>query len=110
VKRLFPIIAMLAIATPAAAEDVGELARIAFADGSAKLAVEPDDLAPIVAWAVAHPRGLVVIDGHAQTPRLALERARAVRSRLVAAGVNPMQIVLAVFRDDAPSVVWAAPH
>lgn len=92
------------------------LATLTFAPGSAALA--DTDLGDALRWALAHPDGLVVIDGHADpnTPatsgaRIALARAKAVRAALLAAGANPHQIILAAFggaRGDRAAVVWGA--
>lgn len=91
------------------------LATLSFAPGSSTLAEA--DLGTALRWALAHPDGLVVIDGHADPspsatgPRIALARAKAVRAALIAAGTNPHQIILAAFdgaRGDRGAVVWGA--
>lgn len=104
---------------------VGQLAELVFAPGSADLAVEPDarlldKLDEALTWAHGNPDGLLVLDGHADPAgdrasnvRLSLQRARAVRERLVAAGGNPEQIVIAAFGEDGPRrdrsvVIWGA--
>jgi outer membrane protein OmpA-like peptidoglycan-associated protein len=107
-KTLFPIIAALAVAPPAAAQ-VGRLARVEFSPGSAAIAEQRLD--DVVAWAAENPDGLIVLDGHAghrEDVRLSLDRAKAVRDRLVKAGVDPDQIVIAVFGNAAERsvVVW----
>lgn len=111
---------LLLCATTAHAEPASSagapLATLTFAPGSSALAEA--DLGGALRWATAHPDGLVVIDGHADpdTPaatgaRIALARAKAVRSVLIAAGTNPHQIILAAFggaRGDRAAVVWGA--
>lgn len=93
---------------------VGQLAAIHFAHGSAalSLAAEPDlleSLGRVAGWAADNPDGLIVLDGHADRTgptqvnvRLSLERARAVREKLVSVGVDPDQIVIAAFGESAP--------
>jgi hypothetical protein len=89
---------------------VGQLAELTFAPGSAKLALDiAGELREVATWAHEHPDGLLVIDGHADRTgpatanvRLSLDRAKAVRGVLVAAGVAPDQIVIAAFGEDAP--------
>lgn len=92
------------------------LATLSFAPGSSALA--DTDLGEALRWALAHPDGLIVIDGHADPgppaasgARIALARAKAVRAALIAAGANPHQIILAAFggaRGDRAAVVWGA--
>ena len=102
----------------------GQLAALEFAPGSSELAIEIDGaiaekVDAAASWAQAHPDGLVVLDGHADPTgtrsfnvQLSLRRAKAVRERLVVAGVNPEQIVIAAFGADGPRpdrtvVIWA---
>lgn len=94
------------------------LAELEFRAGSARLPRTSDsELGRIAAWAKARPDGLVVIGGHADARgrtagdvRLSLARAKRVRDRLVALGVNPYQIVITAFpaehRPFARVVVW----
>ena len=113
----------LADPTPAQHPRVGQLAKVRFATGSADIVFDPSGkvaakLNEAAAWADQHPDGLIVLDGHADPPgtaafnaRLSLERAKAVRERLITAGVNPDQIVLAAFGEAGPAhvrsvVVW----
>jgi outer membrane protein OmpA-like peptidoglycan-associated protein len=118
-----------ATATALAAPDpsqhlrVGQLAELAFASGSAELALDADgkiaeQLDAAITWAHDHPDGLIVLDGHADPTgprlfnvRLSLRRAKAVRAHLVAGGIDPVQIVIAAFGDDGPRhdrsvVIW----
>jgi len=100
----------------------GRLATLTFAPGSADVAgcEEAGELGAALSWATAHPDGLLVLDGHADPSatqahslRLALQRTKAVRAQLVAAGANPEQIVIATFGADGPRdrsvIVWATP-
>jgi len=113
----------LAEPTPSQHPRVGQLVELKFAPGSAELAVEVDarlldKLDEALTWAHDHPDGLLVLDGHADPPggraanvQLSLERAKAVRERLVAAGGNPEQIVVAAFGENGPRrdrsvVIW----
>jgi outer membrane protein OmpA-like peptidoglycan-associated protein len=135
-RRLATLALLVICATPAALAEpdptqlrVGQLAELVFAPGSAELARASmarqvatsralDPLAAAVAWAQEHPGGLIVIDGHAdpssallRSTRLSLQRAKAVRARLVAIGVAPDQIVIAAFgndgsRRDGSVIVW----
>ncbi len=128
-RTLFPIMTALALAAPAAAQApldstrAGRLARIAFPPSSANIGVgtsgkAEESLDEVATWAVRNPDGLVVLDGHAdrtgehrENVRLALDRAKAVRAKLVAAGVSPDQIVIAAFGDKGPDaardvVIW----
>lgn len=103
---------------------VGQLAEVKFAAGSAEVVFDTDGrvaarLDQAASWAHENPDGLVVLDGHADVVgtepvnlRLSLERAKAVRERLVSAGVDPDQIIIAAFGEDGPRhdrsvVVWA---
>jgi outer membrane protein OmpA-like peptidoglycan-associated protein len=103
---------------------VGQLAELAFAPGSAEVVFDTNGkvaakLDQAASWAHENPDGLVVLDGHADPVgtepanlQLSLERARAVRARLIAAGVDPDQIIIAAFGEDGPRhdrsvVVWA---
>jgi outer membrane protein OmpA-like peptidoglycan-associated protein len=103
---------------------VGQLAEVKFATGSAEVVLDTSGkvaakLDQAASWAHENPDGLVVLDGHADTVgtepvnlKLSLERAKAVRARLVAAGVDPDQIIIAAFgedgaRHDRSVVVWA---
>jgi outer membrane protein OmpA-like peptidoglycan-associated protein len=103
---------------------VGQLTALTFAPGSAEIVFDSNgkvaaklDLA--ASWAHENPRGLVVLDGHADRAgsepvnlHLAMQRAKAVRDRLLDAGVDPGQIVVAAFGEDGPRhdrsvVIWA---
>jgi outer membrane protein OmpA-like peptidoglycan-associated protein len=103
---------------------VGLLAEVAFTRGSADLVFDTNGkvaakLDRAASWAHENPDGMVVLDGHADrigsepvNLTLSLERARAVRERLIAAGVDPDQILIAAFGEDGPRhdrsvVVWA---
>ena len=103
---------------------VGQLAELTFAPGSAEVVFDTNGkvaakLDQAASWAHDNPDGLVVLDGHADAVgtepmnvRLSLQRAKAVRERLVAAGVDPDQIMIAAFGEDGPRhdrsvVVWA---
>jgi outer membrane protein OmpA-like peptidoglycan-associated protein len=115
-RALFPIVAVVAIVAIAAGSAhaqsprVGELARISFPAGSADPNGEVDQqLDEAKAWAARHPEGVIVLDGHATTARLSHDRAVAIRDQLVEAGVDPHQIIIAVFADKGPDVViWGA--
>jgi outer membrane protein OmpA-like peptidoglycan-associated protein len=83
---------------------VGE---VFFAFDSAELPGDLPDLAPIVAWAEAHPSGRIVLDGNACSRgpapyniRLSARRAEHVRDQLVARGVDEARIVLAIYGED----------
>jgi outer membrane protein OmpA-like peptidoglycan-associated protein len=103
---------------------VGQLAELAFAPGSAEVVFDTNGkvaakLDQAASWAHENPDGLVVLDGHADPVgtepanfQLSLQRAKAVRERLIAAGVDPDQIIIAAFGEDGPRrdrsvVVWA---
>jgi hypothetical protein len=88
-----------------------ELARFDFDRGSARVDIDDDGAAieSIVDWITANPDGLVVLDGHADdlgparaNLRLSFERAKAVRTELVLAGVDPDHIVVAAFGKRGP--------
>jgi outer membrane protein OmpA-like peptidoglycan-associated protein len=115
--------AALAEPKPSQHPRVGQLAELTFPRGSAELAIDPDaklqdKLGQVLAWATAHPDGLLVLDGHADRTgparfnvQLSLERARTVRDQLITAGANPDQIVIAAFGEDGPRrdrsvVIW----
>jgi outer membrane protein OmpA-like peptidoglycan-associated protein len=87
-----------------ASSPVGE---VFFAFDSAEPPGDLPELAPIVAWAEAHPSGRIVLDGNAcsrgpapYNVRLSARRAEAVRDQLVALGVEDARIVLAVYGED----------
>jgi hypothetical protein len=89
----------------------GDLGSFQFDRGSSKLPRDLDaaGFEAIVAWAEAHPDGLVVLDGHADDSgparanlRLSFERAKAVRTELLLAGVDPDHIVVAAFGKGGP--------
>lgn len=103
---------------------VGQLAELTFAPGSADLVLDTNGkvagkLDQAASWAHENPDGMVVLDGHADrigsepvNLTLSLARAKAVRERLIAAGVDPDQILIAAFGEDGPRhdrsvVVWA---
>jgi outer membrane protein OmpA-like peptidoglycan-associated protein len=124
-SALWSFCALICAVGPAAADPAPNrapsdaLAKLTFAPGAAALpAPDATDLGAALAWASAHPDGLVVVDGHADpatppaaTARLALARAKAVRARLISAGANPDQIVIAAFSAtprDQSVVVWGS--
>jgi outer membrane protein OmpA-like peptidoglycan-associated protein len=103
---------------------VGQLAELTFAPGSAEIVFDSDGkvaakLDRTASWAHENPGGLVVLDGHADRVgseplnlHLSMQRAKAVRDRLIAAGVDPDQLILAAFgehgqRHERTVVVWA---
>lgn len=93
---------------------VGQLATFEFDRNSAKLDRANDgapakDLGELAAWVTQNPDGLLVLDGHADTPgpaaynlRLSFARAKAVREELVHLGVDPDRIVIAAFGEGGP--------
>jgi outer membrane protein OmpA-like peptidoglycan-associated protein len=105
---------------------IGELATFTFARGSADFVVRADEpgareIGEIAGWTVENPDGLLVLDGHADRRgnaaaniRLSLDRAKAVRNKLIEAGVDPAQIVIAAYGEkhasentrDRKVVVW----
>jgi outer membrane protein OmpA-like peptidoglycan-associated protein len=114
----------VALAQPGASHRVGQLAAVPFAVGSAELVFDTDGkvaakLAQAASWAHENPDGMIVLDGHADRSgrepvnvQLSLARAKAVRERLIAAGVDPDQILIAAFgekgpRHDRSVLVWA---
>lgn len=117
-KSILPALALAvaAIAGTARADtpktsQSGELASIHFDRGSSKLPREVDTVAfeAIIDWAAANPDGLVVLDGHADDSgsskgnlRLSFERAKAVRTELLLAGLDPDHIVVAAFGAAGP--------
>ena len=103
---------------------VGHLAALMFEPGSAEIVFDSDGkvaakLDRAASWAHENPGGLVVLDGHADQVgpepsnlQLSMQRAKAVRDRLIAAGVDPGQLVVAAFgehgpRHDRSVVLWA---
>lgn len=132
-KALLTAIAFLAgvlAGAPAFAQSqhprIGELATFTFQRGSADFIVRADepsarDVGEIAAWAQENPDGLLVLDGHADrrgsapaNMRISLDRAKAVRDKLIQAGIDPVQIVVAAYgekhaaenRHDRKVVVW----
>jgi outer membrane protein OmpA-like peptidoglycan-associated protein len=105
---------------------IGELATFSFQRGSADFVVRADEpsarnIGDIAAWAQENPDGLLVLDGHADrrgnapmNMRLSLDRAKAVRTKLMQAGIDPAQIVVAAYGEnhaaenthDRKVVVW----
>lgn len=100
---------------------VGRLAQVTFESGSAQIPVKQREriqleLGRVAAWALDNPDGVVVVDGHADARgsrsanvRLSLQRAKHVRDQLVAAGVDPDQIVIAAMGERGEKrrvVVW----
>jgi hypothetical protein len=90
----------------------GELARFDFDRGSARVEIDDDGAAleSVIQWFHDNPGGLVVLDGHADDAgpaqanlRLSFERAKAVRTELVLAGVDPDHIVVAAFGKAGPA-------
>jgi OmpA family len=85
----------------------GELCQIDFPAGSARIlsADAPDKLGEVAGWAKDNPDGVIVVDGYADRAgegrggeeALAMDRAKAVRDDLVAAGVDPQRVVIAAF-------------
>ena len=124
---LFASVATIAHAQPKNASQhprVGHLAELTFAHGSAEVVFDTDGkvaakLDRAASWAHENPDGMIVLDGHADRTgsepinlRLSLDRAKAVRERLIGAGVDPDQILIAAFGEDGPRhdrsvVVWA---
>ena len=129
--RLFTAVLIASVATVAHAQPknasqhprVGQLAAVTFAHRSAEIVFDPDGkvaakLAQAASWANENPDGMIVLDGHADrigsepvNLRLSMERAKAVRERLVVAGVDPDQIVIAAFGEEGPRhdrsvVIW----
>lgn len=118
--KIATLVAVMALASsPALADNaksqhprVGQLAELRFEKGSAKLLkadLEENRLGHAAAWAQANPDGLVVLDGHAdetgnaaKNVQLSLQRAKAVRQELVESGVDPEQIVIAAYGENAP--------
>jgi outer membrane protein OmpA-like peptidoglycan-associated protein len=119
-------ISATALAQPDASQHprVGQLAELTFAPGSAEIVFDSDGkvaakLDRAASWAHDNPDGLVVLDGHADRAgsesvnlQLSMQRAKAVRDRLLDAGVDPGQIVVAAFgedgrRHDRSVVIWA---
>lgn len=105
---------------------IGELATFTFDRGSSDFVVRADEpsareLGEIAGWAIENPDGLLVLDGHADrhggrpaNMRLSLDRAKAVRDKLIDTGVDPGQIVIAAYGEkhgrentrDRKVVVW----
>lgn len=105
---------------------IGELATFTFDRGSSDFVVRADEpgareLGEIAGWAQENPDGLLVLDGHADRHgnaasniRLSLDRAKAVRDKLINTGVDPGQIVIAAYGEkhanentrDRKVVVW----
>ena len=102
----------------------GLLAEVAFTQGSADVVFDSNGkvaakLDRVASWAHENLDGMIVLDGHADRSgsepvnlKLSMDRARAVRERLIGAGVNPDQILIAAFGEDGPRhdrsvVVWA---
>lgn len=124
------IVAGALVGAPAFAQSrhprIGELATFTFVRGSADFVVRADeplarDIGEIAAWAQENPDGLLVLDGHADRRgsapsniRLSLDRAKSVRDKLLEAGVDPAQIVIAAYGEkhafenthDRKVVVW----
>jgi len=79
---------------------VGQLAELTFAPGSAEIVFDTDGkvaakLDRAASWAHENPDGLVVLDGHADRVgsepvnlQLSMQRAKAVRDRLIEAGAD----------------------
>lgn len=87
----------------------GQVREVFFAFDSAALPAGAPELAPLAAWAEQHPTGTIVLDGSTDSigaatynVGLAIRRAEAVRSRLIAMGVDADRIVLAIYGEDAP--------
>jgi outer membrane protein OmpA-like peptidoglycan-associated protein len=105
---------------------IGELATFTFVRGSADFVVRADEpsateIGEIAAWAQENPEGLLVLDGHADRKgsapanvRISLDRAKAVRNKLLEAGIDPAQILIAAYGEkhagentrDRKVVVW----
>jgi outer membrane protein OmpA-like peptidoglycan-associated protein len=110
-------IAVILGAAPAAAEPdrsqhprIGVMADLYFSTDSAALKWGANrKLGRIAGWCAANPRGVVVIEGHAD-PRgaedynldLSLARAYAVRRELVDAGVRPERIIVVGYGERVP--------
>ena len=103
---------------------VGQLAAVTFAHSSAEVVFDTNGkvaakLDQVASWANENRDGWIVLDGHADRTgsepanlRLSMARAKAVSERLITAGVDPDQIVIAAFGEDGPRhdrsvVIWA---
>jgi hypothetical protein len=123
--KTLALVASLIAACPVSAEPnqpsqhprVGELAKIDFIAGSARLSVDYNrKLGEIVGWAQTYPDGMLVINGFAAPGEkvkegdvvLSLHRAEVVRDGLIDQGIDPDRIVIAAFgaRGAARAVVW----
>ncbi len=124
------IVASALAGAPARAQSqhprIGELATFTFVRGSSDFVVRADEptareIGDIAAWAMDNRDGLIVLDGHADhhgnsraNIRLSLDRAKAVRDRLLDAGIDPGQILIAAYGEkhadentrDRKVVVW----
>lgn len=83
--------------------------EVFFAFDSAALPAGVSELAPLATWAEQHPTGTIVLDGSTDSigaatynVGLAIRRTEAVRSRLVAMGIDADRIVLAIYGEHAP--------
>lgn len=105
--------AMTAVADPGARSQhprIGLMAELYFRTDSADLKWGANrKLGRVAAWTVANPRGVVVIEGHADARGaddynldLSLQRAYAARRELVQAGVRPQQIVVVGYGEAGP--------
>lgn len=117
-KTILPALALVAAAAAGTARadspkssQPGELAAFRFDRGSARLRGDLDTAGfeNVITWVHDNPDGLVVLDGHADDAgparanvKLSFERAKAVRTELVLAGVDPDHIVVAAFGNSGP--------
>lgn len=99
----------LSHADPARGDDRASspVSEVFFAFDSARAYTPEGQLSSIVQWAQQHPSGRIVLDGctDATGPatynvRLAARRAEAVRSKLLAMGVDDERIVVAIYGED----------
>jgi len=129
---IFTAVLIASVATAAHAQPknasqhprTGLLAEVAFTRGSADVVFDTNGkvaakLDRVASWAHENRDGMIVLDGHADRSgsepvnlKLSLDRAKAVRERLIGAGVDPGQILIAAFGEDGPRhdrsvVVWA---
>lgn len=89
---------------------IGLMAEVYFDTDSAELKWGASrELGRVAGWAVANPRGVVVVEGHADSRGaddynldLSLQRAYTARRELVQAGVPPRQIVVVGYGEAEP--------
>ncbi len=78
---------------------MGELGRVQFVDGTARMAFDPSTsqrnhevLGEVAAWARQNPDGTLEL--HCSSSALGLERANAVRARLIELGIDSDRIAI----------------